>query len=179
MASASQILPHYTFEDWQHWEGQWELLHGIPYAMSPMPVPKHQRISMKLGAEFTFALKRCKNCEAYQPIDYKIEDDIIVQPDLLIICRKIQKPYLDFPPSLIAEILSPSTALKDRHTKFQIYLSQSIPYYIIVSPDTEEVEVFEFKDGNYVLAQKGHDFTYVFGFGDSCNAVIDFTEIWD
>ncbi|TCK06622.1 hypothetical protein [Phorcysia thermohydrogeniphila] len=28
-------LPHYTYEDYKHWEGKWELIEGIPYAMCP------------------------------------------------------------------------------------------------------------------------------------------------
>ena len=27
--------PHYTYEDFCQWEGQWELIQGIPYAMTP------------------------------------------------------------------------------------------------------------------------------------------------
>jgi hypothetical protein len=37
--------PHYTVEDWKEWEGQWELIRGSVWAMTPMPSPKHQRIS--------------------------------------------------------------------------------------------------------------------------------------
>jgi len=62
------------------------------------------------------ALKKCKNCRAMQPVDYKIGDDIVLQPDLLVVCKPINKPYLDFAPALVAEILSPATALKDRQT---------------------------------------------------------------
>ena len=108
----------------------------------------------------------------------KIADDVILQPDLLVICSKIQKPYLDFAPSLVAEILSPATALKDRHTKYQIYLSQSIPYYIIISPDTEKVEVFVPENENYQLTQKRHAFNFTFLFNNNCQADIDFNEIW-
>jgi hypothetical protein len=104
MSSAAKILPHYTYHEWEQWEGQWELIEGIPYAVSPLPVPKHQKIAMALGSEFT-------------------------------------KKYLDFPPALVLEILSPATPLKDRHNKYSIYESQGIPYYLIISPDTEEVEV--------------------------------------
>jgi hypothetical protein len=43
-----RLLPHYTYDDWLNWEGQWELIEGIPYAMSPMPVPNHQRIAANL-----------------------------------------------------------------------------------------------------------------------------------
>lgn len=176
--SALQILPHYTFDDWQHWEGRWEIIHGIPYAMSPAPIPKHQIIASALDGEFYIALKNCKHCKVMQPIDYKIADDIILQPDLLVACRPITKSYLDFAPSLVVEILSPATALKDKHTKFQLYEQQSIQYYIIVSPDSEEVEVYLNGNDGYELANKGHNFTYNFLFEDNCQASIDFNEIW-
>jgi Uma2 family endonuclease len=178
MSSAVKILPHYTYEDWLNWKGQWELIDGIPYAMSPMPVPKHQRIANALGGEFYIALKDCKKCEAFQAIDYKVADDIIVQPDLLIVCADINKKYLDFPPDLIVEILSPSTALKDRHSKFTIYEQQQIRYYLIVNPDQEEVEVYAIENGTYQLKQSGRDFTYDFSFETGCTAKISFKEIW-
>jgi Uma2 family endonuclease len=178
MSNAVKILPHYTYEDWLNWEGQWELIDGIPYAMSPMPVPKHQRIANALGGEFYFALKDCKKCDAFQAIDYKISDDTILQPDLLIVCNQINKKFLDFPPTLVVEILSPSTALKDRHSKYQIYEQQQIKYYLIVSPDKEEVEVFEFEDGAYQMRQSGRDFSYNFHFEENCTATVDFKEIW-
>jgi len=176
--SALQILPHYNFEDWQLWEGKWEIIHGIPYAMSPAPVPKHQIIANALGAEFHFELKKCKDCKAMQPVDYKVGDDTVVQPDLLIVCEPIAKPYLDFAPVLIAEILSPSTALKDTHTKYQIYEQQKIKYYLIISPDKEEVEVFENSDKGFQRINAGSSFTHQFIFSEECVVDIDFKEIW-
>ena len=177
MPAAVKILPHYTYEDYEQWEGQWELIEGIPYAMSPRPMPQHQRLAATLGTEFTLALKTCKQCKTYQPIDYRIADDTILQPDMLVVCGNITKKYLDFPPALVAEILSPSTALKDRHSKYSIYEQQGIAYYLILSPETEEIEVYKLLDGVYKLEQKGKIFSYSFSFG-SCSANIDFKEIW-
>lgn len=117
MASSVKILPHYSYEDWMNWEGQWELIESIPYAMSPIPAPKHQRIATALSGELYNALKKCNSCTVYQPIDYKITEDTILEPDILIVCGFIKKAFLDFPPALVVEILSPSTALKDRHSK--------------------------------------------------------------
>lgn len=176
--SALQILPHYSFEDWKHWEGMWELIHGIPYAMSPAPMPKHQIVASALNGEFYVALKNCKRCKVLQPIDYKIADDVIVQPDLLVVCMPILKSYLDFAPSLVAEILSPGTALKDRHTKFQIYQQQQIRYCIIISPETEIAEVYENGELGFQLVISGSAFNYQFVFEDNCTADIDFAEIW-
>jgi Uma2 family endonuclease len=97
---------------------------------------------------------------------------------MLIVCDGITKKYLDFPPALVVEILSPSTALKDRHSKFEIYQQQNIRYYIIVSPDTEEVEVFEILEDIYQLKQSGREFEYTFNIDADCQATVDFKEIW-
>ena len=32
---------YYTYEDYKYWEDSWEIIDGIPYAMSPAPYPKH------------------------------------------------------------------------------------------------------------------------------------------
>ena len=178
MGNSVRILPHYTYNDYVHWEGQWELIHGIPYAMSPLPVPKHQRIGGNLLAEFRQQMKKCQHCHVYQPIDYHISDDTIIQPDILVVCGKIEKKFLDFAPSLVVEILSPSTALKDRHSKFSIYETQQVKYNLIISPDLEEVEVYELEGNEYKLQQKGHDFSFGFSFDEDCSANFSFKEIW-
>ncbi|MBB1285904.1 Uma2 family endonuclease [Flavisolibacter sp. BT320] len=178
MSGAIKILPHYTYADYIQWEGKWEIIGGIPYAMSPAPTPKHQIIGANLLAEFRFALKKCKQYKVSQPVDYILSDDTILQPDMLIICGEIHKKFLDFPPALVVEILSPSTALKDRHTKSSLYAGQKITYYIIISPDTDEAEVYEWEEGNYNLKQKGGSFSYTFTFPEGCSAAIDFSEIW-
>lgn len=178
MSSAVKILPHYTYDDYCNWEGRWELIDGIPYAMSPLPIPKHQIIANNLSAEFRFALKKCSRCFATPPLDYKISENTIIQPDMLVVCGKIDKPYLDFPPQLVTEILSPSTALKDRHTKYSIYESQGIKYYIIISPEKEEAEVYQLVNGTYELMQKGNSFLFHFSFEEDCGIDINFEEIW-
>jgi hypothetical protein len=67
----------------------------MPYVMSPAPVPKHQTAAGNLLAEFRFALKQCKQCKVMQPVDYKITEDAVFQPDMLIVCRLLEKKYLD------------------------------------------------------------------------------------
>lgn len=41
------------------------------------------------------------------------------------------------------EIVLPATALKDRHTKFDIYEQQQVPYYLLVDVDQKQVEVYK------------------------------------
>lgn len=153
MGIANKILPHYTYDDWLNWEGKWELIEGIPFAMSPTPVPEHQRVAAEMQTELVLSLRKvsCKNCRVYQPIDYKISDDTILEPDILIVCGEIKKKYLDFPPALVVEILSPSTALKDRHTKYELYQKQGVKYYLIVDIDKKTIEVYYLKNESYHL----------------------------
>lgn len=178
MPGAVKILPYYTYEDYVQWEGKWELIDGIPYAMSPAPTPKHQIVANTLGALFYFSLKSCKHCKVAQAIDYKMSEDTIVQPDISILCHHADKKFIDFPPALVVEILSPSTALKDRHTKFSLYKQQGVIYYLIISPDTEETEVYVLEAGEYQLKEKGNSFSYHFLLDEVCSATIDFSEIW-
>ena len=42
MALALSDLPHYTYDDYIQWEGQWELIDGIAYAMVPAPSVEHK-----------------------------------------------------------------------------------------------------------------------------------------
>ncbi len=145
--------------------------------MSPLPIPRHQIIASNLLVEFSNQLRKCKRCRAVLPVDYKVADDTIIQPDMLVVCGDMKKPFLDFAPLLVAEILSPSTHLKDRHTKFSIYEKQGVKYYLIISVEKELVEIYELQNGAYQMQKKESVFTYHFYF-DECQAVIDFKEIW-
>ena len=179
MASVIKKLPHYTYEDYLHWEGRWELIEGFPYAMSPAPAPNHQDINGKLWSVFNESLKKhCGICKAYLPIDWRISDDTVVQPDLTIVCKKITKKYLDFLPSLVLEILSPSTAYKDRHEKFELYEQQRVKYYLIVDPQFKKIEIYELIDNKYqpVSISPSH---YEFALDNHCKLPVSFAETWD
>lgn len=78
---------------------------------------------------------------------------------------------------LVAEILSPSTALRDRNTKFKLYQSQGILYYLIISQDIRQVEVYQWENGKYSLKTKGGDIRYTFELPD-CKVEIDLKQIW-
>jgi Uma2 family endonuclease len=178
MSTAFKILPHYTYEDWLQWEGKWELIDGIPFAMSPAPVPQHQRIAAELNYIFITALKKsgCKKCKVYQPIDYKIAEDTILEPDVLIVCDNIEKKFLDFPPALVVEILSPSTALKDRNTKYELYQQQLVKYYLIVDPDKKQVEIYKLTGDKY--QKEPFEKSYSFYLQADCSIEVQLNEIW-
>ncbi len=179
MNISHKIIPHYTVEDWKHWEGAWELIDGHPIAMSPNPVPKHQRVAAEMTTEIVLALRksRCKSCKAYQPMDYILSDDTILVPDILIVCRKITKKFLDFPPMLVVEILSPSTVLRDRNTKYHLYEGQGVKYYLIVDAEKETIEVYELSTGSYKPVSAND--AYSFQLEEGCQIKPDFSAIFE
>lgn len=78
----------------------------------------------------------------------------MVQPDLTILCDpgKWDDRGAFGRPDLAVEILSPSTAKKDRWIKFKLYERAGIPFYWIVEPGNRTVEAFSLnKQGNYEL----------------------------
>lgn len=179
MSSAYKLLPQYTYEDYLIWEGRWELIEGIPYAMAPTPIPEHQFVSGNIHSEFRAALKKAGcGCKVYQPIDYKISEETVLNPDLLVLCQPITKKYLDFPPDLVVEILSPSTAMKDKHTKFQLYQAQKIPYYIIVDASIKSIEVYYLEKEQYQLQAVQQEQPCLFQLS-GCSFEIVFANIWE
>jgi len=176
-----KLLPYYTYEDYCKWEGRWELIEGIPFAMSPAPNMKHQWIVVNIVSELRSALKesKCKNCKVYDFIDLKIEEDTILQPYCSIICGATKKNYLDFPPTVVVEILSDSTALKDRITKFSIYEKFGIKYYLIADPEKESIEIYFLEDSKYTLQDPAANDTFTFTLSDDCQIDLTLQNIWE
>jgi Uma2 family endonuclease len=179
--SAVKLLPHYTYEDYYNWEGRWEVIDGVPFAMSPAPSPRHQCIVVNIVAELRAAMKKskCKNCKVYDFVDLKVEEDTILQPDASIICGAIHKKFVDFPPTLVVEILSESTALKDRITKFSIYEKFGIEYYLIVDSEKESVEIFCLEDSKYILQNFSPENPFTFSLSDDCDIDIVVKNFWE
>lgn len=147
---AFDYIPLYSYEDYKLWEGDWELIRGYPYAMSPSPVRKHQSIVNKLSGQFIKLLEANIVCEVHSELDWIINDNTVVRPDVMIVCGEFKEDFLTFPPTLIVEVLSKSTSMKDRNVKYNLYQEQKVNYYILVEPETQTVEIFELQNQAYV-----------------------------
>ncbi len=142
---------HYNYDDYKIWEGDWELIGGFPYAMSPKPMIKHQIVSGNIYAELKNKIN-CKKCIAAMEIDYKVSEDTIVSPDVLVACGDdLGEQYLKKTPEIIFEVLSPSTAKRDKGIKYQLYEGQGIKYYIIVNSQMKTAEVYRLVDGRFIV----------------------------
>jgi len=173
-------LPHYMYDDYIQWEGRWELIHGIPYAMTPMPKIKHQRMSGKIYRYLSELLANCRGCEVLLPVDWQVYEDTVVQPDVLVVCgENIEYPdenKLSLPPVMVFEVLSPSTGRKDRFLKYRLYEEAGVRYYCIVDPDTKCAEVFELNREKFAEKEPFRDGKMIFVLG-KCEIEFDFGEI--
>lgn len=82
----------------------------------------------------------------YAPLDVYLSENDIVQPDVLWISPEskctIERKYLSGAPDLIIEILSPSTALRDKRAKFRLYEKYGVKEYWIIDPSARFIEVW-------------------------------------
>lgn len=170
-------LPHYTYDDYILWEGRWEMIEGIPYAMTPSPSFRHQRVSQKIARFLDMALDDCEHCRAVLPVDWKVAEDTVLQPDNMVLCYEPAGPFLTKAPALIFEVLSASTAAKDRRTKFSIYEREGVAYYCLVDPETEVAKIYRLHEGRYVKQMDATDETFKFDLG-RCAFEIEFARIW-
>lgn len=174
-------LPYYTYDDYKNWEGNdWELIYGQAYCMSPAPMIRHQDITNKIGWELQNIFSNCKKCKVLMPVDWKISNDTVVQPDNLVICHKpANKAYITKAPRIIFEILSKSTAKKDKGLKYDLYEQEGVNYYIIVDPDEEIAKVYELKEGRYIKVCDASDEVVVFKIKECSQKLeFDFSKIW-
>lgn len=153
----------YTYQEYLGWsdDERWELIDGMPYAMSPAPSRKHQEVVGELFAEFRNYL-RDKSCRVYiAPFDVRlgVENEAdnqainVVQPDITVVCdkNKLDDKGCKGAPDLIVEILSPSTGKRDRWLKYKLYERAGVQEYWIVEPQNETVEVYRLHSEQYVL----------------------------
>lgn len=144
----------YTYADYLAWpdDERWEIIDGTPYQMTAAPTSEHQRICTRLAGEFYSFLKD-KTCEVFfAPFDVRLpvgdETDeaieTVVQPDIVIICNRdqLKERGSKGSPSLIVEVISPSSAQKDTVEKFNLYERAGVKEYWIVRPEEKTVMVF-------------------------------------
>ncbi len=176
--SVAEIL-NYTYKDYEIWEGEWELIDGMPVSMAPAPTRVHQNIATEILVALKNALgdEACPECVVSFENDWKISNNTILRPDIIFTCDDEGIQYLTKAPKIIVEILSPSTAQKDETIKFDIYEKEGVNYYILVYPDDLKAKVYQLKEGTYL---KVGDFSKeLLEFeGIGCEISLDFAKVF-
>jgi len=172
---AAEYLDYYTYEDYKKWEGDWELIKGMPYMMAPFALPSHQLISGKILVELSKSLENCENCYALMESEVKFSEDTIVRPDVFIKCGEIDD--ISITPEIIFEVISKGSVKRDEFLKFDIYKKEGVKYYGIVYPDDKRVKIYKLINAEYIkIADLKND---IFEIDDlTCKIKLDFSKVW-
>ncbi len=152
--------PHikFTYEDYVNTpeDKRYELLDG-ELIMTPAPGELHQRISILLGWRLIQFVTENGLGRVYQaPFDVVLSTTDVVQPDLLFVSNArahiVTAANVQGAPDLVVEILSPSTADRDRTLKRRLYARHDVSEYWIVDTEARSVAVLLLREGGFEVA---------------------------
>ncbi len=155
----SQTTTQMTVEDYiklPHTTQPTELING-EIIVSPAPLHRHQRIVMRL-IQALLPLVPEGGELVTSPDDVYLDRLNAIQPDVFLImgedslCKLGENGYLYGAPDLVCEILSPSTAARDKLVKFSLYEKHGVREYWLIDPANEWIEIFTRQDDKLVLS---------------------------
>jgi Uma2 family endonuclease len=86
---------------------------------------------------------RAKGCRTFANRQRRVPSGDHYYPDVMIACGKAAHQLYEEQPTLLVEVLSPSTAGEDRKGKLRAYTScQSLQRYLLVDPVFRRVELY-------------------------------------
>ena len=135
-----------------------EIIHG-QLVTHPRPAPRHAVVSSGLGVDIGGPYDRGRGGPGGWWIIDEPEIHLgghVLVPDLAG-WRRERMPKLpdtawfEIAPDWLCEVLSPSTARTDRVEKLPIYAQAGVVHVWLVDPDLRTLEVFENRDGHWLL----------------------------
>ena len=153
------LKPHFSPEEYLAWEAgqveKHEYVDGEVFAMAGAG-EGHITVCLNVAMVLRQHLKGSP-CRTFMA-DMKVQanaDGAYFYPDVVVTCSAsdAQDPLVKREPTLIVEVLSPSTAAYDRGEKFSRYRQlASLQEYVLVDTDTRATDVFRKRsDGLWVL----------------------------
>lgn len=139
-----------------------EILGGA-IVTTPAPLPKHSQaqgaLRRFLGGPFhdDDGFGGPGGWWIFQEVDIQLGTHDVVRPDLAGWRRhRLPDPGnvrpIEVPPDWVCEVLSPSTAARDRVTKSQLYNAHGVGHYWIVDVESRTIEAFELNAGRWLLS---------------------------
>jgi Uma2 family endonuclease len=117
-----------------------ELIDG-DFVREPAPTRWHQHVVLEIAKRLDAAVGSGR--VVVSPVDVFVDDWNVLQPDVLV--SRPEDATAGSPPGavpmLAVEVLSPSTACRDRDAKTALYLRAGVHEVWLVDPDAGTVEV--------------------------------------
>ena len=150
--------------------------------MSPAPGTRHQAVSRHIQFQLYEQLEKTGLAAVFDaPTDIHLDENDVVEPDLMVIDERrrsiIAPAKITDAPDLVVEILSESTAHRDRSVKRALYERAGVGEYWIVDPDANTVTAFKLtSEGTYEAADPVSD--KIEFHTDRLHAVVDLSLVW-
>jgi Uma2 family endonuclease len=143
----------YTYQDYLRLpdENRYEIIDGDLF-LTPAPSTYHQRVLSHL---FFLLMRHVRETGVGEvlpaPCDLVLSQTDVVQPDIFFVDKHrreiVEEKYVSAAPDLVIEVLSESTASRDRGIKAKMYERFGVPELWIVDPRTKKVEIFRRSEG--------------------------------
>ncbi|MCL2170921.1 MAG: Uma2 family endonuclease [Defluviitaleaceae bacterium] len=145
----SALKYDYYYEDVRQ-----EIINGqiVMYA-PPSATPNHGSAGGNLFRILSVYLRR-KTCRVYQgSVNVVLSEKDTFIPDIAVVCTPniIKDKAIYGAPDMVAEILSPSTARRDKGIKKDTYERYGVKEYWIINIADKSIEVYLLEDGKYIL----------------------------
>ncbi|WP_345242692.1 Uma2 family endonuclease [Nibrella saemangeumensis] len=139
-------------ENDRHW---YELLDG-ELVKKKAPTPAHQRVARKLTLALDAFISQNNLGELFfAPVDVFLDDTNSPQPDLVFVATAneaiVTDNGIEGVPQLVVEIISPTSVVRDRFTKKDLYERFGVKEYWIVDPSNQEIEIYTLNNERYEL----------------------------
>lgn len=123
-------------------------------SVTPAPGLTHQGILRDLLGLLNEHVKREGLGVVFpSPVDCILADTTVLQPDLVFVDTGrraiLTERAIEGAPTLVVEILSPSTRRADRTVKAGLYARYGVPWYWIVDPGARTIEALALRADSY------------------------------
>lgn len=150
-----------TYEDYAALpaDGRRYEIHEGELSVTPAPGTRHQEVKANLFDVMRHHVKERGLGKLFDaPTDCILAETTIVQPDIVFVDTGrlpiISERGIEGIPTLVVEVLSPSSAQMDRGSKAQLYARHTVPCYWIVDPRGRTIDAYTLVEGTYRLAAR-------------------------
>jgi Uma2 family endonuclease len=150
-----------TYEDYCHLPDdgkRYEIIDGELF-VTPSPRSLHQIVVSNLQTELGPYVKSQRLGRLFvAPLDVVFSRFDVVEPDLLYISKAraavLTEKNVQGAPDLVVEVLSETTADRDRAGKLKLYARYGVQEYWIIDPDAPTAEIYRRQKEGFELAAK-------------------------
>ncbi len=166
-----KYLPKYSYEDYARWQGDWELIEGIPYAMALSKFLHQKTLSNLLYVLRRLMEERGCDCFVVAELDWIVDKHTVVRPDLVLLYEEPQD-YITSVPPFVIEIVSEYSKRTDEEVKYELYEEKGVKYYLLVYPEEKKVKAYK-NEGTGFVELESLEFEL-----KDCKIKLDLEKVW-